>query len=90
MTSRTDDLLERIAALERELEAELNRARAQWRYRIESGRVRFEREVRVAHRRLKQSIPYFLRESSLLSMATAPIIYSMVVPIALLDLWITM
>jgi len=89
MTSRLDDLLERIAALEREVEVELNRARADWRYRIDAGRVRFEREVRLAHGRLKQSIPRFLRESSLSNLLTAPIIYSLVVPIALVDAWIT-
>ena len=90
MTSRIDDLLEHITRLERELEAELDRRRAQWRYRIEAGRVRFEHEVRRAHRRLKQSIPRFLRESSIPNLLTAPMIYSMVIPIALLDGWITL
>lgn len=90
MTSRIDDLLEHIARLERELEAELERRRAQWRYRIEAGRVRFEHEVRLAHRRVRQSIPRFLRESSIPNLLTAPLIYSMVVPIALLDIWITL
>lgn len=90
MPSRIDDLIEHIARLERELENELNRARAQWRYRIEAGRVRFEREVRLAHKRLKQSIPRFLRESSLLNLLTAPLIYSMIVPIVLLDAWISL
>jgi hypothetical protein len=90
MASRIDDLLEHIARLERELEVELNRVRAQWHYRIESGRVRFEREVRVAHQRFKQSIPRFLRESSISSLCTAPLIYSLVVPIALLDVWISL
>jgi hypothetical protein len=90
MTSRIDDLLEHITRLERELEAELDRRRAQWRYRIEAGRVRFEHEVRRAHRRLKQSIPRFLRESSIPNLLTAPMIYSMVIPIALLDGWISL
>ena len=45
MALRIDDRLQHIARLERELEAELNRARAQWRYRIEAGRVRFEHDV---------------------------------------------
>lgn len=57
MSSRIDDLLERILALQRELEIELNRARKGWRYRVEAGRVRFAREVRLAHQRLRQSIP---------------------------------
>ncbi len=90
MTSRIDDLLEHIARLERELEAEVDERRARWRYRIEAGRIRFEREVHLAHRRLKQSVPRFLRESSIPNLLTAPLIYSLVVPIALLDAWMSL
>ena len=85
MSSRIDDLLGHISQLERELETEFNRARDAWRYRVEAGRVRFERDVRVAHKRLRQSIPRFIRESSPLNALTAPVIYSMVVPVAILD-----
>jgi hypothetical protein len=90
MTSHLDDLLEHLARLERELEAELDHRRVQWRYRIEAGRVRFERDVHLAHQRLKQSIPRFLRESSVRNLLTAPLIYSIVIPIALLDAWISL
>jgi hypothetical protein len=89
MASRIDDLLERIAGLERELDTEFERARAKWRYRIERGRVRFERGVWQTHRRLRQSVARFLRESYLPSVLTAPVIYSLLVPVALLDLWVT-
>jgi hypothetical protein len=89
MSSRIDDLLAGIAHLERELETELNHARDQWRYRIEAGRIRFERDVRLAHARFKQSIPRFIRDSSPLNLVTALVIYSLVVPIAMLDLWIS-
>ena len=89
MPSPIDELLERIVTLEKDLEIELDRARDRWRYRIDAGRVRFERDVRQAHKRLKKSIPRFLRESSVPNLLTAPLIYSMVLPIALLDLWIT-
>src|SRR5262249_50668365 len=58
--------------------------------RIEAGRVRFAREGRELHRRARQNTLRFLRESSVGNVLTAPIIYSMVVPIALLDLWITL
>jgi len=85
MPSRIDGLLAHIAQLEREVEHELNRARDQWRYRVEAGRVRFEHDVHLAHERLKQSIPHYIRESSPLNILTAPIIYSMVVPIAVID-----
>lgn len=89
MPSRIDDLRHHIAALERELESEFQDARDRWRYRLEAGRVRFEREARLAHARLKQRIPRFLRESSPLNILTAPIIYSLIVPIAILDLWVS-
>jgi hypothetical protein len=86
---RIDDLLDRIAQLERDLEMEFSHARAEWRYRIEAGRIRFEREAHLAHRRLKQSLPRFLRESRVANLLSAPFIYSLIVPIALLDLWIS-
>jgi len=89
MRSRVDELLENMTQLEHELEIELSRARVRWRYRIEAGRVRFERDVRQAHERLRQSIPRFLRESSLPALLSTPVIYSMIVPVALLDAWIT-
>src|SRR5687767_13158822 len=48
-----------------------------------------ERDLRRAQRRLKQSIPSYLRESRPLNLLAAPIVYSMILPIALLDGWIT-
>ena len=63
MPSRLDDLLARIAQLERDVETELTHARSEWRYRVEAGRIRFERDVWEAHKRLKQRIPAFIRES---------------------------
>jgi hypothetical protein len=90
MPSHIDDLFDHIARLEREIETELNRARTEWHYRIEAGRIKFERERRLAHTRLKQRLTRFFRESSLPNILTAPVIYSMIVPIALLDLWITL
>jgi hypothetical protein len=90
MSSRIDDLLDHITALEREVEEELTQTRSRWRYRVDAGRVRFEREVRRAHRRLRHTIPRYLRESSVPNLLTAPLVYSLVVPIALLDVWITL
>jgi hypothetical protein len=90
MTSRLDDLLERATSLEHELEAELDHARERWHYRFEKGRVRFTKDVRTAHQRIKQSIPRYLRESNPLYILAAPVIYSLIVPIALLDLWISL
>ncbi len=89
MASRIDDLQARLAHLEHELEQELNHTREYWRYRIEAGRIRFERDAILAHRRLRQGILEFLAESQLLTILTAPLIYSLVLPVALLDLWVS-
>jgi hypothetical protein len=89
MPALLDDLLERAARLEREIESELNHAREHWRYRLDAGKVRFERDVRAAHQRLKQGIPAYLRESNPLHLLVAPVIYSLIVPIAILDVWIS-
>jgi hypothetical protein len=89
MASRIDELARRIASLERELDGEFDAARTRWRYRIERGRVRFEREVFETHRRFRQSVARFLRESYLPSILTAPVIYSLLVPIAILDCWVS-
>jgi hypothetical protein len=49
-----------------------------------------ERDLRRAQRRLKQSIPSYLLESRPLNLLAAPVIYSMIVPIVLLDGWISL
>lgn len=89
MASRIDDLLHHIAALEREIDVELARVRIRWRYRVDKGRVRFDRDVREIHRRLRRDIVRYLRESQVLSLLTSPVIYSMIVPIVLLDIWVS-
>ena len=85
--------VERLAARLREAEAELAREAAEqqrrWRYRMDRGRVWFEEEARRAHRRLRQSIPAYIREGKVLSLITSPVIYSLILPFALLDLWVS-
>jgi hypothetical protein len=38
---------------------------------------------------LKQSLPRFIRERNPLNLLSAPLIYSLIVPIAILDAWLT-
>jgi len=90
MRSSVTDILHRIRELEDQLEQELISTRRHWHYRLEANRVRFEHEIRAYHRRLKRSIPRFLRDSRIRNLLTAPVIYSVVVPLVLLDVWFTM
>lgn len=49
-----------------------------------------ECDLRRAHKRLKQSILSYLLESRPLNPLAVPIIYSMIVPIALLEVWMSL
>jgi hypothetical protein len=53
-----------------------------------AGHVGFDREVRLAHERLRQSVPAYLLGANLFSLLTAPVIYSLLLPFAVLDLWV--
>jgi len=57
--------------------------------KTESPKGAWDEQIRRRHRLLKQSIPDFLRHSSVRSFLTVPIAYSLVVPLLLLDLWVT-
>lgn len=46
--------------------------------------------MQVRHRALRKDIAPFLAQASLRSIAVIPVIYSLIVPLVLLDLWITL
>jgi len=83
-------LLDRIRMLEAELEAELSRQRANLEYRLEQGRVAFEAAVLQRHRELRTQLRRYVLDANWRSIVTAPVIYAMIVPIALLDLGLTL
>ena len=91
--STSPSTLERTVARLKEAEDDLKRdveaQQQRWRYRLYQGRVRFDEEVSRAHRRHKRSLRAFVAESSLLNLLTAPVIYSLIVPLLLLDAWVT-
>ncbi len=68
----------------------VNDQQRRWHYRVHRGRVWFDKELRETHRKLRQSIPAYILEGNLFSLLTAPVIYSLLVPLAILDLWVTL
>lgn len=82
------ELAERIRALERAIETEIAAQRASFHYTVERHRVRFEQAFAVAHRAYRVGFWRQLWQSDLATLLTAPIIYAMVVPFALLDLFL--
>lgn len=84
-----DELTVRIRELEAELDAELARRRAELRVGLEHGRVAFEEELLRRHRELKTALSTYLWNAPLLVILTAPAIYSLIVPLVLLDIFVT-
>ena len=72
------------------LRRDIRQRQRQWHYHVDRRRVWFDEQTRRAHRRLKQGLLSFLRQSSLPNLLTTPVIYSLAVPLALLDAWITL
>jgi len=88
--TRMLEVLERMRELEADLEQEVAAAQERWHYSFEAGKLRFESEVRRQHQLLKTSIARYLRESDIPSMVSAPIVYSVLLPFFLVDIWVSL
>ncbi len=86
--SKLQELLNEIRELEARVASEINREAEALGYTIRRGRAHFEEEVLKRHRTFAVSISRYLRESSLRIIITAPLIYSLLFPLLLLDLFI--
>jgi hypothetical protein len=90
MNPKVGEILQRIRELEAELEAELESRREALHVRFEHHRVRFDREILQRHRQFKIGLLEYIARAELRNVITAPVIYGMIVPLALLDLAATL
>ena len=90
MTSRIDQILARIDQLHDELEHEIASRRETFRYGLEQGRVRFEAQARARHKRFRTGLATFVARANPWHIATAPVIYGLILPFALLDLFVSL
>jgi hypothetical protein len=88
VTPVQDELTRRIKTLEKELEAAREEMQRTLQFRWSRGKVQFEESVLAEHRRLKSSLVRYVLDSGFLTILTAPVIYSGVVPFFLLDLFL--
>jgi hypothetical protein len=86
MNTDISRLLDEMRGLQEQLERRFDSARETFRYSVENGRVRMSREVQELQRRYRISSLRYLLNSSLGSLLTVPVIYSMLLPILMLDL----
>ena len=89
MTSKVSDLVDKIAKLENQLLEEFKKQEERFEYKLEGTRVEFEARVLEAHRRIRIAILPWLGNATLRNVVSAPFIYSMIVPLALMDLTVT-
>ncbi len=89
MDQNISNLLGKIRELENELEEELAKKREELRFSIHDRRIRFEREIVKEHRRLKTSLIAYIAEAELKHILVAPVVYSLIFPFLLLDLFVT-
>ena len=89
MDERVRSLLNQISELEDELRSALHAQQTRMFYHIEGRRIEFEQGIREAQAKLRHGVFKWLAESQLRNVVTAPVIYSMIVPLAFLDLALT-
>jgi hypothetical protein len=88
MTAALDKLTEKLRSIEAEIEVELAKRREALRFRIDNGRIVFAEEALRLQRAIKTRASRYLIDANPLIILSAPLIYSLLLPIALVDLWV--
>ncbi len=89
MTPQIAVLIEKIHALESELDVEFAKRRAALCFGLEHGRIAFEEELLRRHRELRQKLLPYLFGAHPLVMLTSPVIYAGIVPFLVLDFFVS-
>ena len=89
MNDRICHLLEQMSALEEEMRVALHEQETSVLFQIKGKRVEFEQSITQAHRRLKTGFFRWLVTYRPQNLVTGPIIYAMIVPLAILDLFVS-
>ena len=92
--TKLDEILSRLQLLqdelERELETLLEEKREYFQYTFEKGKVRFERQIRELQRKHKKGLVKYIVEAELKHIISAPIIYSIIIPIFFIDITVSL
>ena len=85
MNEQISHILARMATLEDELQTAVQQQEHKMFFEIKGKRVEFERTVKAAHKKLKRSFFDWLITDRPQNLITGPIIYSMAIPLLMLD-----
>lgn len=87
MTQRMQELAAEILRLQSELDGEIEKRRKVLGWHIKEHMVEFEQGIALEHRRLRMSVTTFLARSPMSAVMTAPVIYSLIIPLLIIDAW---
>lgn len=90
MKDHLDGLLERMTQLEREVWRELQKKEQEFFYEVRQGKVQFTDEAKALHRKFVKRFSAYVRGSRFWVVATTPVIWACIVPIALVDLMMSL
>jgi hypothetical protein len=85
MVTDINELIAEIRRLQDEMESRWEDLRKEFDYTLEGRKIRFAAEARRLHRRYRVGLLRYFGDTPPLHIATAPLIYAMIVPLALLD-----
>ena len=86
MATQLEMLTEKLRGIEAEIEVEMSKRREQLRFRLENKKIVFAHEVLRLHREIKTRLSRYILDAHPLVILVTPVIYALIVPIALLDL----
>ena len=89
MNDRITKILAQMATLEEDLRTAVHEQESRMFFQINGKRVEFEHSVKAAHRKLKINFFRWLVTNRPQNLITGPIIYSMIVPLLMLDLCVS-
>ena len=89
MDERIKELLNQITMLEDELRTTLSEQQSSIFFQIKGKRVEFEQSIKEKHLQLKKSFFRWLVTDRPQNLITGPIIYAMIIPLLVTDLFIT-
>ncbi len=90
MSNRIQNIVERINRLQDELEAALSEKAEKFSYSIVNRRIKFQSETLKRQKQFRQVLWQYIAKARLKNVLTMPVIYSLIVPFVLLDIFVSL
>lgn len=90
MDKRIQHLRDQLQKARSALLDEFEQRREQFRYSVSGRKIVFSADIRKSHRAARESLVSFLSRTRFLVVLTAPVIYSLIIPFLILDLFVTL